>query len=1164
MTYSTIQNSFVAGEISPSLFGRTDLGKYHNGATTMRNFFSNYRGGASSRAGTKYVGTCKQPGTSSPPRDINFQYNISQGFALEFGDQYMRVKYRGEYVIEQDNPITNATNASEGLFSYTNTNYTLSNGDWIFISDMEGMTELNGLTWIVSDLSGADFKLKDMFGNYVNTTSFGVYTTGGTLERIYTAVAPYAAVDLPFLKFTQSANTMSLTCLNQDTGTEYPPYDLVRVTNTNWVFTAVSFASSMSAPVGVSSSAQASTTLSTYYSYVVTAIDSDSGEESVASDSVSVYNNDISINAGSNTVSWSQVTGASSYNIYAATPSYGVPVPAGALYGFIGSSFGTQFTDTNIIADFTIVPPVHHDPFARGAIIAVTPTAGGVGFNQSTIGYTVTTSTGTGFLGIPVVTGDSLAGFLINNGGKGYAGADTITIGTKASGTYTFTTNPVDNNTIVLNGVTWTFKTTPTTSTHTQIHTTVQETLRALVQNLTASANASISVAAYNVSNLVMTITYKTIGTGGNAYTLAAGSYGGSVSAGTLTGGLTGGATASLTVGATSGTYPGVCTYYQQRRVYAYTEEQPDTYFMSKPGAFLNFDSSVPSTDGDSITGNPWAQQVNGIQAMQPMNQGLIILTGNGAWLLNGGNSAAITPSDQNAASQAYNGCHYHIQPIVVNLDILYVQSKGSIVRDLSYNFFSNIFTGTDMTVLSNHLFNYQQLSQWAYTEEPYKLIWCIRDDGVMLSLTYLKEQDVYSWARHDTNGFYVGVCSVTEPPVDALYVIVKRYINGQWKYYSERMDNRNWLNAEDCFCVDAGLSYPMTNPNATLTPAASEGTDNISSVNLIYGGSGYTAPLVTAVDSTGYGTGATFTPTVVGGVITAISVDTEGQNYTEGLTNIEIIDATGSGAVVDAVITNIVNFTASFGVFTADNVGDVIRIGNNNASAATLGVTISGGGKAIITAYNSATSVDADIIEPITAVIPNNPDNQPVPAISGQWSLSTPTTVISGLNHLEGEIVSILADGSVVTSQTVTNGEVNLPAAASAISIGLPYTCQLQTTYLDPPGQPMTVQGRRKNIYNAVIRVETSRGIEVGTNQIDSSTTPNGAAPPWTDMIQVKERTALIDAGSAIPLYTGDEYINVPSSWDTRGQVAIQQRFPLCANILACITNYVVGDTPG
>ena len=84
MAFPTLQNSFISGELSPSLLGRTDKPQYKNGASTMRNFFVNYRGGANSRAGFDYVGMCKQSSpniggvsnTSAPPRDINFQYNI--------------------------------------------------------------------------------------------------------------------------------------------------------------------------------------------------------------------------------------------------------------------------------------------------------------------------------------------------------------------------------------------------------------------------------------------------------------------------------------------------------------------------------------------------------------------------------------------------------------------------------------------------------------------------------------------------------------------------------------------------------------------------------------------------------------------------------------------------------------------------------------------------------------------------------------------------------------------------------------------------------------------------------------------------------------------------------------------------------------------------------
>lgn len=980
MTTNSIQTAFSAGELSPSLFGRTDLAKYHLAASTMRNFFVNYRGGASSRAGFKYVLACKQPATASdttPPRFIPFQFNINQGYELEFGDEYMRIISNGAYIVEEALDITAATRANPGVL--TSTTHGLLVGDWGYITGMLGMTELNGLAWIVNTVPTADtFTLTDLFGNVVNSTSFGTYISGGTFERIYTIDSPYAVEDLPFLKYTQSADTMSITCINQESGADYPAYDLIRNDATDWEFVAATFASSQAAPTSPTATAHASTALSTYYSYVITAVN-DLGEESVASAVATCQNNDISVNAGSNVINWSAATGAVSYNIYGATPTYGVTTPSGVPFGYMGSTTGLNFVDTNIVADFTQTPPINTNPF-------------------------------------------------------------------------------------------------PST-----------------------------------------------------------------------------------------GNYPSVVAYFQQRRVYANTLNNPDTYYFSRPGAYLNMDLSIPTIDYDAIVGTPWAQQINGIQFMIPMTTGLITLTGNGAWLVNGGSSAAITPSSQTATAQAYNGCNNHVQPIVANYDIIYVQSKGSIVRDLSYSFDTNIFTGQDKTILSNHLFNFHQIQQWCYAEEPYKIIWAVRDDGIMLSLTYLKEQDVYGWARHDTNGLFVNVSSVTEPPVDAVYAIVKRYIVGEdkWMYYSERMDNRNWQNVEDAFCVDAGLSYPMTFPEATLIPETAAGTNNISAVNLILGGSGYTAPVATVTDPTGQGSGATFDITVVNGVITDITVLTEGESYQEG-SGMNITDSTGSGAKAQPIITNNVTFTASSSVFNSGMVGDVIRIGNNNASTTGFAIAASGAGKAVITSYVSGTEVVANIIEDITNIMSDDPNSLPIPVAANQWSISTPTTEVSGLNHLEGMEVSILADGSVVENQVVENGSVTLPLAASAITIGLPYTCQLQTLYLDTPNSRDSIQGKRKNIQAVTVRMEASRGMSVGTNQPDQSTQPNNAEVPWTNMKPFKERTALISAGSAIPLFTGDERILVPGDWKKPGQVAIETSFPLPANVIAILPEFTIGDSNG
>ena len=657
--------------------------------------------------------------------------------------------------------------------------------------------------------------------------------------------------------------------------------------------------------------------------------------------------------------------------------------------------------------------------------------------------------------------------------------------------------------------------------------------------SITTSTGSGASIIPVVVSGVVVSFIIQN---GGAGYALS------DTIAVVNTGGGTGtGATATMTVGPQTKTYPGVVSYYQQRRVYANTINNPNTYYMSQPGSYTNMDSSTPTIDSDAITGTPWAQQINGVQFMQPMPGGLIVLSGNGAWQVSGGTNAAITPADQAAVAQSYNGCSSTVAPQVVNYDILYVQSKGSIVRDLAYNFYVNIYTGTDLTILSNHLFNFYTITQWAWSEEPFKVMWAIRNDGMLLSLTYLKEQDIYAWARHDTNGLFVSVCSVTEPPVDAVYTIVQRYINNVWVYYSERMDNRNWSTPETCFCVDSGLTYIGPNPNATLNAASATGSSNVSALNIIYGGTNYTAPTGTVVDSSGVGAGATISFSVTGGVITGYTVLTQGQNYTLGATNIIIKDSTGSGAVVAPIITNNVTFTASSSVFSVGNVGSVIRMG---------------GGKATITSYVSGTQVVANITQPITAILANNPNNIPVPATSGNWTLTVPVSSVSGLNHLNGQVVSILADGSVMPSQTVANGSVSLPASYSYITVGLPYTAQIQTLYADPrEGQSDTSQGKRKSIPFCIARVENSRGFQGGTNQPDASTQPNQAAVPWSNLFETKERNASMAAGAAIPLYTGDAYIGLSGSWSEQGQVAIQQSYPLPLNLLGLIFPIDVGD---
>ena len=100
-----------------------------------------------------------------------------------------------------------------------------SNGDWIYIAGVSGMTRLNGRTFIVAGATASTCTLTDVYGNAIDSTAYSAYTSGGVISRIYTLTTPYAEADLQFIKFAQSANAMSLCCWNKITGTSYASYD---------------------------------------------------------------------------------------------------------------------------------------------------------------------------------------------------------------------------------------------------------------------------------------------------------------------------------------------------------------------------------------------------------------------------------------------------------------------------------------------------------------------------------------------------------------------------------------------------------------------------------------------------------------------------------------------------------------------------------------------------------------------------------------------------------------------------------------------------------------------------------------------------------------------------------------------------------------------------
>ena len=273
---------------------------------------------------------------------------------------------------------------------------------------------------------------------------------------------------------------------------------------------------------------------------------------------------------------------------------------------------------------------------------------------------------------------------------------------------------------------------------------------------------------------------------------------------------------------ATTDNYPSAVTYFQQRIMYANTNDELEKVWASKIGLFKNFSISSPLQDDDSITFTLVGKQVNEIKHMIDIGK-LVLFTSSGEWTLES-SSGALTPSTVNLKQQSYNGAN-NLPPIIIGNSALYVQARGSVVRDLGFDFSVDGYKGNDLTIFSAHLFDDFTLVDWAYQQIPHSVLWCVRGDGVLLALTYVREQSLLAWSRHDFDGGFVeNVCVVPEGSEDVLYVTIKRTIDGVVKRYIERMNTRNIVNVEDTTFMDSYLSYDGRNTTAT-TMTLSGGT---------------------------------------------------------------------------------------------------------------------------------------------------------------------------------------------------------------------------------------------------------------------------------------------------------------------------------------------------
>jgi hypothetical protein len=145
---------------------------------------------------------------------------------------------------------------------------------------------------------------------------------------------------------------------------------------------------------------------------------------------------------------------------------------------------------------------------------------------------------------------------------------------------------------------------------------------------------------------------------------------------------------------------------------------------------------------------------------------------------------------------------------VIVANNVVYCAARGGHVREMAYAYQANGYVSGDLCLRATHLFNYLQLIDMAYAKSPYPVIWAVSSSGNLLGLTYIPEQQIGAWHRHDTDGVFESVAVVAEGQEDVPYFVVRRTINGTSKRYIERLHTRQFATQSDAFFVDCGLTY--------------------------------------------------------------------------------------------------------------------------------------------------------------------------------------------------------------------------------------------------------------------------------------------------------------------------------------------------------------------
>lgn len=196
--------------------------------------------------------------------------------------------------------------------------------------------------------------------------------------------------------------------------------------------------------------------------------------------------------------------------------------------------------------------------------------------------------------------------------------------------------------------------------------------------------------------------------------------------------------------------YPRTVSFYEQRLVFGGSTAYPQTIWASQSSIYTDFNIGSAAA-ADAFIYVIAANKVNAIRWLAPARD-LVVGTTGGEFRVGKPAGEPLKPDNVNITQQTtYGG--YTTEAIQIGNAILFVQKQRKKIREFSYQFKDDEYAAPDMCILAEHITG-TGITDIAYAQEPESIYWAVRDDGVLLGMTYKREEDVIAWHRHILGGY--------------------------------------------------------------------------------------------------------------------------------------------------------------------------------------------------------------------------------------------------------------------------------------------------------------------------------------------------------------------------------------------------------------------------